>query len=38
MPDAPAALQFTIGPDGRAARLTAESLDSNGLGTFERIR
>lgn len=38
MPEAPAALQFTIGPDGRAARLTAESLDTNGLGTFERVR
>jgi CubicO group peptidase (beta-lactamase class C family) len=38
MPDAPAALQFTMGPDGHAARLTAESLDSNGLGTFERAR
>ncbi|MBB5222443.1 CubicO group peptidase (beta-lactamase class C family) [Amaricoccus macauensis] len=36
MPEAPAALTFTIGPDGRAGSLTAESLDSSGLGTFER--
>lgn len=36
-PEAPAALTFRIGPDGRARSLTAESLDSNGLGTFERV-
>lgn len=36
VPEAPAALTFTIGPDGRATSLTAESLDSNGLGTLAR--
>ena len=36
MPDMPSALRFAIGPDGRAVALTAESLDSNGLGTFAR--
>lgn len=36
MPATPAALRFAIGPDGRALSLTAESLDSNGLGTLTR--
>ncbi|MFT3973121.1 MAG: serine hydrolase [Amaricoccus sp.] len=37
MPQAPAALHFTIGADGRASSLTAESLDSNGPGTLQRV-
>ena len=36
MPDVPSSLRFAVGPDGKAAALTAESLDSNGLGTFTR--
>ncbi len=36
MPDFPSTARFAVGADGRAAALTAESLDSNGLGTFER--
>jgi CubicO group peptidase (beta-lactamase class C family) len=37
LPDLPSALSFAVGPDGRAGALTAESLDSNGLGTFVRV-
>lgn len=36
MPAVPSALRFAIGPDGKAVSMTAESLDSNGLGTFAR--
>lgn len=36
MPDKPSALRFAIGPDGRAAAMKIESLDSNGLGTLRR--
>ncbi len=36
MPGVPSALAFAVGPDGKAASLTAGSLDSNGLGTMKR--
>jgi hypothetical protein len=36
MPDVPSSLRFSVGPDGKASALTAESLDSNGLGTLTR--
>lgn len=35
-PDVPSAVRFAIGPDGRAATMTVEALDSNGLGTLAR--
>jgi CubicO group peptidase (beta-lactamase class C family) len=35
-PDTPAAVSFSIGPDGRASALTIEFLDSSGLGTLRR--
>jgi hypothetical protein len=36
-PDRPSALNFSIGPDGKAARVTIESLNGNGLGVLERV-
>jgi CubicO group peptidase (beta-lactamase class C family) len=36
-PDRPSALSFAIGPDGKAARMTAESLNGLGLGVLERV-
>jgi CubicO group peptidase (beta-lactamase class C family) len=36
MPGFHSAARFAVGPDGKATALTAESLDSNGLGTFTR--
>ena len=35
-PDRPYSLSFAIGADGRAARMTAESLNQSGLGVLER--
>ncbi len=36
LPTVPAELRFAIGPDGRAAGVTLESMDANGLGTLTR--
>jgi len=36
-PDLPYALSFAIGPDGRATRMTAGSLNAVGLGVLERV-
>jgi CubicO group peptidase (beta-lactamase class C family) len=36
-PDAPSAVRFTIGADGKAASVTIDSLNAVGLGTLERI-
>jgi hypothetical protein len=36
MPGVASAARFAIGADGKATALTADSLDSNGLGTFAR--
>lgn len=35
-PDLPSALSFTLGPDGRAASLTAETFVDTGFGTLTR--
>jgi CubicO group peptidase (beta-lactamase class C family) len=35
-PDTPAAVQFSIGPDGKAASVTAEFLNAHGLGSLNR--
>lgn len=36
MPDAPAAVRFALAADGRAASVTIQSMDDNGLGTLTR--
>ncbi|MBO0737131.1 MAG: serine hydrolase [Alphaproteobacteria bacterium] len=36
-PDWPSAVQFSIGPDGKASRVTIESLNGIGLGALDRI-
>ncbi len=33
----PAAVTFTLGPDGRASQVWVENLDVRGLGTFPRV-
>ena len=38
LPDTPAAIRFAIGPDGKAAAVTVEFLDENGLGTLARVK
>ncbi len=37
MPDRPSGVSFAIGPDGKAAAMTIESLDENKLGTLRRV-
>jgi CubicO group peptidase (beta-lactamase class C family) len=36
-PDAPSAIRFTIGADGKASSITIESLNAVGLGMLERM-
>jgi CubicO group peptidase (beta-lactamase class C family) len=36
MPEMPSEVRFSIGPDGRAAAVTIDFLDSGGLGTLQR--
>ncbi|HEY5006827.1 MAG TPA: serine hydrolase [Caulobacteraceae bacterium] len=36
-PDKPSLVSFAVGPDGKAAAITIESLDANGLGTLKRV-
>ena len=36
-PDAPSAVRFTVGANGKASAMTVESLDANGLGTLKRV-
>ena len=37
-PDKPSSIRFTVGSDGKATAMTVESLNSNGLGTLERLQ
>ncbi|MER8485281.1 serine hydrolase [Mesorhizobium sp. M1322] len=36
-PDAPSAVSFVLGPDGKASAMTIEFLDGNHLGTLARV-
>lgn len=36
-PDAPSAVSFVLGPDGKASAVTIEFLDGNHLGTLTRV-
>jgi CubicO group peptidase (beta-lactamase class C family) len=36
-PDEPSSIRFTVGSDGKATAMTVESLNTNGLGTLERL-
>lgn len=36
-PDRPYLLTFTVGADGKAAAMTMESLNDNGMGTLKRV-
>ncbi|TIS77871.1 MAG: DUF3471 domain-containing protein, partial [Mesorhizobium sp.] len=36
-PDAPSAVSFVLGPDGKASAVTIEFLDGNHLGTLRRV-
>ncbi len=37
-PDKPSSIRFTVGSGGKATAMTVESLNSNGLGTLERLQ
>lgn len=37
MPEMPSSVRFSVGPDGKAAAVTIEFLDDNGLGKLTRV-